>query len=665
MAWTIGTLTFFLYLPVLLNGHEFIQLEDFRYVVSNPVVQGGLSSESLAEVPTTIVANNWHPVTLLSHMLDVQLFGMLPTGHHTASILLHAANAGLLFYVLARMSGSVWPSALAAALFACHPLAVEPVAWIASRKDVLSTLFWLLSMWAYVAYVERPRVWKYALMFLALTAGLLSKPMLVTLPFVLLLLDYWPLKRVPDEGAPSSEWRKTAGTLVREKLPLFALVWLASIVTLWVQWSHGSGGSTRWGTRISNAVQTYYVYLIEAVWPVGLYLPHEHPDQLRIEGGLIVAGIIGLVSITAGCFWVRRRWPFLAVGWLWYLGTLVPVLGLVEFGIESYPDRLAYVPLIGIYIVVAWGLDAVAAGSVLARRAATAGASLVVVALAVATVVQLSHWQNSITLFEHTVAISKTNFTARALLGNGYFLEKRYDDALEQFDAAVESAPYFAQAYYNRGQVLLARGSESQYDYNEAEKSFDAALRLNFDKHSSLIGLATAALKQQHPDDAEKYAREALAIRSDSLPAMVILGGVAVTRNDGPAAVEWYRQALDQRPNNPALLNSLARIYATCEDDSVRRGSTAIELAQRANGITQTKVPDMIDTLAAAFAERGKFSPEAEEAAGWALQMAEQYPDPDEAKQQNLVAALKEHLDLFRLKQPLREPLNSREPITP
>jgi len=664
VAWTIGTLTFLLYLPVLLNGHEFIQLEDFRYVVSNPVVQGGLSSESLTAVPTTIVANNWHPVTLLSHMLDVQLFGMLPTGHHTASILLHAANAGLLFYVLARMSGSVWPSALVAALFACHPLAVEPVAWITSRKDVLSTLFWLLSMWAYVAYVERPRVWKYALLLVALVAGLLSKPMLVTLPFVLLLLDYWPLKRVSDDGVSSPEWRKVTGMLVREKLPLFALVWLASIVTLWVQWSHGSGGSTGWGTRISNAVQTYYIYLFEAVWPVGLYLPHPHPDQMRISWGMALAGVIGLALITVACWSLRRRWPFLAVGWLWYLGTLVPVLGLVEFGLESYPDRLAYVPLIGIYLVVAWGLDAVAAGSVLARRAATAGASLVVVALAVATVVQLSHWQNSISLFEHTVAVSDKNFVARALLGNGYFLEKRYDDALEQFDRAVESAPYFAQAYYNRGQVLLARGSESQYDYNEAEKSFDSALRLNFDKHAALVGLATAAMRQHHPDDAEKYAREALSIKPDSLPAMVLLAGVAVMRNDSAVAAEWYREALKLRPNLPPLLNSLARIYATSEDDAVRQGATAVDLAQRANGFTEYKVPDMIDTLAAAFAERGRFA-EAEEAAGWALQMAEGQPDPDETKQQALVSSLKAHLDLFRLKQPLREPINSREPISP
>ncbi|MBX3413710.1 MAG: tetratricopeptide repeat protein [Pirellulales bacterium] len=664
VAWTIGAVTFLLYLPVLLNGSEFVQLEDYRYVVENPIVRGGLSRESLQAVPTAVVAGNWHPVTLLSHMLDVQLFDVRPTGHHTASLLLHAANAGLLFYVLARMTRSVWPSAVAAALFACHPLAVEPVVWIAARKDVLSTFFWMLTLWAYAAYVERPQVWKYALIVLALAAGLMAKPMLVTLPFVLLLLDYWPLRRLPDEGWTSPAWRKAAGALVREKLPLFALVWLSCLVTLWAQWSQGSGGTTSWGTRFSNAVQTYYVYLLEAVWPVGLYLPHPHPDQLRIGWGMIALGTLGLVAVTACCFWLRRRAPFVTVGWLWYLGTLVPVLGLVEVGLQAYPDRFAYVPLVGIYLIVAWGLESLAARSDSVRRLATVGAGVVVLALAISTYLQIGHWQNSIALFEHAVQCSDRNFVAQALLGNSYFLAKRYDDALEQFDDATEAAPYFAQAYYNRGQVLLARGNESQYDYNEAEKSFDSALRLNFDKHATLVGLATAALRQQHADDAEKYAREALAIKPDSVTAIVVLAGVAVTRNDGRTAAEWYRRAKDLRPNAPSLLNSLARIYATCEDDEVRQGVAAVDLAERANGFTQYKFPEMIDTLAAAYAERGRFA-EAEEAIGLALQLAEAQPEADADKQEQLVASLKEHRELYRLKLPLREPVNVREPILP
>lgn len=659
VASTIAVIAAVLYFRMVATEHELLQLEDYRYLVNNPLAREGFSSDSLKQVPTAIVAGNWHPATLFTHLLDVQVFGSRTAGHHATSLLLHAANAGLLCYVLARMTGSIWPSALAAALFACHPLAVEPVAWVSARKDVLSGLFWMLTMCAYVAYVEQPRFWRYALVLLALAAGLMSKPMLVTLPCVLLLLDFWPLARLR-----ASEWRKTAGSLVREKLPLFALVWLSCVITLWVHWTHKSTGTMGWGTRISLAVQTYYVYLREAVWPASLYVPHHTPTQAQVNWPVIGLGLLGLIAITAGSLWAARKRPYLTVGWLWYLGTLVPVLGFVQIGIEPYPDRYAYLPLIGIYIAVAWALDELASRSVALRRAATAGAAIVVVALVVTSFLQLGRWQNTISLFEHTVKHSPDNYLARALLGNGYYLAKRYDDALEQFDQAVKILPVFPSAYYNRGQVLLARGNEPQKDFDEAHKAFDTALRLGYDRHDSLVGMAASALRLRHYDEAEQFARQALDLRTDSLPALIVLAGVASARNDAPMAVQLYRRALDIMPDQPSLLISLARIYATCEDDAVRQGIAALEMAQRANTLTQYKDPYMIDTLAAAFAERGQYT-EAQEAVGWGLQMAEAMPNQEDPQLRQTVADLEAHLELYRAKLPLREPINVHEPVVP
>jgi len=664
VAWTIAVVAALLYLRMVVNEHDFVLLEDYRYVVESPVVRGGLSRESLAQVPTAVLADNWHPVTLLSHMFDMQVFGGRATGHHAMSLLLHAANAGLLFYVLARLTGSVWPSAFAAALFACHPLAVEPVAWIAARKDVLSTLFWLLAMWAYLAYVERPRSWRYALLLLVFALGLMSKPMLVTFPFVLLLLDFWPLRRLPDVQWRSPEWRKAAGVLLREKLPLLALAWLSCVITLWVHWTHNTAGQISWTARISHAVQSYYVYLREAIWPSPLYVPHLSPNDTLVGWPMVVLGVLGLVLATAASLWAARKRPYLTVGWLWYLGTLVPVLGLVQIGFESYPDRFAYLPLIGIFIAVAWAIDELARRSVAWRRAATVGAVMLVAALAAATFQQQAHWQNTITLCEHTVAHSSNNLMAHVLLGNGYYAAKRYDDALEQLDRAVVVAPYVSRPHYNRGQVLLARGNESLSDFQEAAKSFDIARHLRYDQHASYIGLATAKMKLERYDEAEQHAQQALRLKPDSLPAMVILAGVATTRNDAPDAVEWYRRAIKLSPNQPPLLISLARIYATCEIDGVRRGVAALELAQRANTLTNYSDPYMIETLAAAFAERGRFA-EAEEASGWGLQMAETLPNQDSPELQEMIAKLKEHIELFRAKQPLREPINLRDPVLP
>jgi len=485
------------------ENFAFLRYDDQQYIVNNERVRGGLSWEGIvwAFRPSTVVVANWHPVTLLSHMLDCQVFGMWSGGHHLTSVLWHATNAGLLFALLVRMTGRVWPSALVAALFAWHPLRAESVAWIAERKDVLSTFFWLLMLWAYVSYVRRPAWWTYLPVVLWLALGLMSKPMLVTAPFLLLLLDYWPLERFRTRRA--DEDLSELGQRLLEKLPLLALTVVFCAATLEAQ----SRARVSWEvysleTRLLSALQSYVGYLYLAAWPAELATPYLMSARVVTAAAGLSCGAL-LLAVSVACLYFRRRFPYLPVGWFWYLGTLVPVIGLVQVGVQSLADRYTYVPLIGLSLIVAWGLADLVGW---APRLKPLVVALVIVWLGILaglTYRQVGFWRDKVTLFAHTVEVLPNNHVARLFLGSALKTAGRPADAIEQFDKAIELGPDMYQGHQHKGLVLYETGR-----HGAAATEFARAVRLSRTRMKPEVEYAAAMLAAKvfaaHPDEAER-----------------------------------------------------------------------------------------------------------------------------------------------------------------
>jgi protein O-mannosyl-transferase len=438
----LALLTLAAWLPALGNG--FVNLDDPYYVTAQPHVLPGITRAGLAWAATAKVASNWHPLTMLSHMLDCQLFGLDPAGHHATSLLLHLANVLLLFEVLRRMTGAAGRSAAVAALFAVHPTHVESVAWVAERKDVLSALFWILAMGAWARYARRPSSGRYLLVALLMILGLMAKPMVVTLPFALLLLDVWPLGRL------HLGWKR----LAIEKLPLLALSAASSLITLrYQQTSLAPLDVVPWSLRAANALVSYVAYLGK------LFLPRDlavfYPIPLAIPGWRAAGAALLLVALTALAVWRARREPWLLTGWLWFLGTLVPVIGLVQVGRQAMADRYTYIPSIGLFLAVVWSVAELAR----ARRAVLATAAVVVIlALAAITRVQVGYWSDSATLFRHALAATGDgNYLAHIGLGKALMGEKDWDGAAEQFRAVLARYPYMREARAGLETVLRAK----------------------------------------------------------------------------------------------------------------------------------------------------------------------------------------------------------------
>lgn len=428
----LALLTVLAFLPSLANG--FVLLDDPLYVTGNPRVREGITQDGLAWALTANVANNWHPLTVLSHMLDVEIFGLPPAGHHLTSLLLHLASVLLLFEALRRMTGSAFRSALVAALFAVHPTRVESVAWVAERKDVLSGVFWMLALLAYAAWVRRPSVGRYLLVALAMALGLASKPMLVTLPCVLLLLDLWPLGR------------RRLGSLVFEKLPLFALSATSSVMTLRYQaTSLAPLEALPWDLRLSNAVVSYAAYLGKAFLPRDLAV--FYPFPMEIPAWKVAASAVLLALLTGLAAWKARRSPWLLVGWLWFLGTLVPVIGLVQVGRQAMADRYTYLPFIGLFLAVVWGVAELAERRRDVLRAVlTVSSVLAVLALAVMTRAQTRRWTDSVTLFQHALAVTEDNYLAHLGLAKALASQGDREGAAAQYRAALAIRPGLVQA---------------------------------------------------------------------------------------------------------------------------------------------------------------------------------------------------------------------------
>jgi len=447
------------------NG--FINLDDNRYVYENPHVQSGLNADSI-KYTFSFDVSNWHPLTWLSLMADYHWFGLDPAGYHAVNLLLHVFNTLLLFLVLLRMTKSVWPSAFVAAVFAVHPLHVESVAWIAERKDVLSGLFWILTMGAYAFYVEKPGYWRYFLALLFFSLGLMAKPMLVTLPFVLLLLDYWPLHRLETMKWP---WLRLA---LLEKIPFLFLTIFSCILTYMAQTQGGAVQTTEavsLPVRLANALISYIAYIGKTIWPVSLSVLYPHPGSAALWQ--IAGSALLIVAVTVFVIWKAKKVPYLATGWLWYVGTLVPVIGVVQVGVQAMADRYTYIPLIGLFMAVAWGAADLSKKWKIPKAIFPVIAALILVCLALATCKQVGYWKSNLTLYDHTLDVTKNNWLIYNNRGNVYNSQGDYRRAIEDYNRAIEIKPDYAEAFANRG--AARNGLEH---YNHAVADFSRAIQI-------------------------------------------------------------------------------------------------------------------------------------------------------------------------------------------
>lgn len=536
------------------NG--FVNYDDNRYVTANPHVLTGLALDNVRWAFTATAASNWHPLTWLSHMADCQLYGLNPRGHHLMSVLFHIANTVLLFLVLGRMTGALWRSAFVAALFALHPLHVESVAWVAERKDVLSTLFFMVTLLAYARYVERPGPARYLPVLCSFALGLMAKPMLVTLPFVLLLLDWWPLGRFsatgpgipdrPDETAPLAQTgaRSAAGRLVLEKVPLLLLSVASAIVTVYAQKSGEALASTEvvpLGLRISNALVAYAAYIGKMVWPGNLAIIYPLPAQVPSWEAAGAVLLLGGVSVIV--FRRMRRSPFLLVGWLWFLGTLVPVIGLVQVGIQAMADRYTYIPFIGLFIMIAWGVPQLLEGWRHRRIALAAAAVVIVVLFSVATWRQTGYWKDSRALFTHAIDHTTGNYMAHLNLGTALAEQGNLAEAEKHYREALRINPNLAMAYFNLGNTLMAQGrsAESVGCYLEAVRIAPNYVNAHYN-----LGVAFSGLGMNR-EAVTAYA-EALRIRPDFAKARTGLGIALAREGRFEEAASQFSEALRLNP---------------------------------------------------------------------------------------------------------------------
>jgi len=448
-------------------GHAFVRYDDDVYVTLNQAVQSGLNRATITWAFVTRYNANWHPLTWISLMADRTFLGAEPWGFHLTNLLLHIANVLLLFLILRRITGSVWRSGFVAALFAIHPLHVESVAWVAERKDVLSGLFWMLTVGAYVFYAERPTTLRWAAVGAFFVLGLMAKPMLVTLPFVLLLLDYWPLRRVKPSGAKSEDRGYSFAELVTEKFPLFAIAFVSCVITFKAQQAGGSLSPSEvfpLPVRIWNAMVSYAVYLQMTILPRGLAVFYPHPEKSIAVWQIIVSGLV-LLSITVLALKWRRSKPYLLVGWLWYLVTLLPVIGLVQVGVQARADRYMYIPLIGLSVAVAWLVPELLRPVSPSPRLLVASAGAVTLALAACAWVQTGYWRDSVTLFTRATQVTRNNALAYANLGLSLTDEERYEEAIAAYRESLRINMPSPKVHYNLAVALSCSG-----DYAEAWK---------------------------------------------------------------------------------------------------------------------------------------------------------------------------------------------------
>jgi Flp pilus assembly protein TadD len=696
-------------------SYGFVNFDDNDYVYENPAVCGGLTLNGIAAMFTQVECNFYHPLTMISLMVNYQLNGLQPGGYHLANVLLHSLSAILLFLVLRRMTGFVWRSAFVAAVFAIHPLRVESVAWVSERKDVLSGLFFMLTLWAYARYVQNARSGvRYLVVVVLFAMGLLCKPSIVTLPFVMLLLDYWPLRRFGGGAAAGSKLANQRGGfsvfahLIVEKVPLFALSAAASVIA---PMAEGKAMTSSAGvpllTRLGNPIMSYVTYLRQMIYPADLAPLYPFPSW-DLSGWNIILALALLAAISATTVVAWRKRPYLLVGWLWYLGILVPMIGIMQVGGFAHADRFTYLPMIGLSIALTWTVADLSAGWRHRQMVLGGCAITILIALMFCAQTQVSYWQNSESLWTRTLACTSDNYIAHNDLGSALLQKGDVDKAISHFQTALQIKPGFTEAQNNLGTALLQKNNVDEAishfqaalqiepddatahnnlgdallqkgDVNKAVAHFQTALQINPGYAEAHYNFGNALLKAGKADEAIVQYQQALQIKPDYAKAHNNLGSVLLQKGDVDRAIAHDQRALQIKPdyaeahNNLAnallqkgnmaeaivhyqtalqikpgfveVQNNLAWVLATCPQASLRNGNQAVELAQRANQLTGGENPTVLDTLAAAYAEAGRF-PEAVQAAQRALQLA--------AAQSNaaLVEAIQSQLKFYQTSSP-------------
>lgn len=692
-------------------AHDFVNYDDDADVYENAFVIKGLTAKGCVAAFTQTDVQLWTPLTRLSHMLDCQLFGLEPWGHHLTNVLLHTASALLLFLALRRMTAALWPSALVAAAFAVHPLHVESVAWIAERKDALSGFFFFLTLLAYVGYVRNGRsARRYVIVAILFALGLLAKPMLVTMPFLLLLLDYWPLRRVANCSLRPANWRP----LIVEKLPLLALTGLI----LWLILSdpfawNGPKAETvplPLSLRLSNSVVSYSVYIWKMFYPVDLSVRYPYPIG-GVPMAHVVLSILFLIAISVAVYLARRSRPYLLVGWLWYVGMLVPVSQAVQLGSEALCDRYTYLPQIGLYIALVWGGAELLRSSRFGRVVGAVTAAAIVAAMMAVAHVQAAYWKDSLTLWSHAAACAPGDWITQNCLG--FALASRdplSEEALQHYYESLRLRPGFPDALNNLGLAMAARGK-----LDEAKLAYEQTLRVRPDdafahnnlgialaktghlpeavdhlakalrikgyypeahdnlglvlvmqgrldeaiKHYQLAlqdkpnlaqahnNLAMAIARKGDVSTAQRHLEDALRLRPDYAAAHVNLGMLLTAQGRVTEAITHYEAACASDPKSSAPFNNLAWLLATYPAELVRNGPRAVELAGQADRLAGGRDPMILDTLAAAYAEAGDYE-KAVETATRAIELAKSMENND------LTEQLSQRCELYRRRQPFR-----------
>jgi tetratricopeptide (TPR) repeat protein len=662
-------------------GHGFVNYDDFAYVYENPSVIGGITARGLISAFTESDLYLWNPLTRISHMFSCHLFGLQPWGHHLVNVVLHGATAVFLFLALVRLTGAVWQSAFVAALFAIHPLRVESVAWVSERKDVLSGLFFVLILCAYERYVRKPRsLGRYLGVLVLFALGLLAKQILITLPFVLLLLDYWPLNRFADYTRPGD---RLSGVIL-EKVPFFVLAAASAGQILFDPFGWNGNPppilQAPLAMRLGNAALSYVLYLWQLVFPVNLAVPYPFPNEVALWKLALALALLG--GITLWAYWLRKKCPFLAVGWCWYVGMLLPVIGVVGLGAEARCDRYTYLPHIGIYIMITWGIDRLGRSSRRRHVFGIAGATLSIALLISLTQKQASYWKESETLWRHTIACTERNVIAEsnlasalvekgkmqeaavhfaealklnprfhnALVGFGYLALQtgEPDKAAGLYRAALRVQPGNVKTYNNLGNALLRGGKKDEAAeiwqtglgiepgnpklhanlgrfFLESDRAPEALFHFQkvVDAHpenwEARLDLGSAFLENNQPEQALAQSKKALAIRPGNAGAHAQLASACSQLGRLKEAVAHYQRALEIDPKLSPAQNGLAWILATSEEAALRNGNYSAALAESALTLSKGEQPAIFRTLAAAYAEAKRF-PQAVEVINAVLQ---------------------------------------------
>jgi protein O-mannosyl-transferase len=590
------------YEPIRHNG--FVNYDDNEYITENPHVNGGITRDSIIWAFTKPHASNWHPLTWLSHMLDCEICGLNPPGHHITSVLIHTVNGLVLFWLLTRMTGAMWISAFLAGVFALHPIQVEAVAWAAERKTVLSGLFWLLTMAAYVRYARQPRLGRYVVVLLVFGLCIMTKPVVVTLPLALLLLDYWPLDRVrwghPAKNTkPAESNRKSAGWLIAEKAPLLAMSAFLSAMTFAAQTQRGIVPTLTkmpLDYRIANMFLSYIRYIGKMIAPSGLAVCYPYPLALLSDTPVIICGAL-FVLITVLSIFIGRRKRYVAVGWLWYVGTLVPTIGMVQAGAQGIANRYMYIPMLGLLIIIGWAIKDFVVNRPRMKIAVTAMGVIALFSMLILTRMQVRHWRDNLTLFDYALKVTKDNPVAENIYGCSLFDAGRLDEAQQHLSNAVRISPVFTEARNQLAKVYLKEGK-----YDEAIANLYEIVRRNEGTAEIYYNMAAALEMQKKYDDAIKY----------------------------------YAKSLELAPEDPAANKRMGIALL-----AAGKANEAIVYAQRACELTGDKDAECLETLASGLAAGGSFD-EATRIAEKALTAARI------SGRENLILEIQKQVELYR-----------------